>query len=346
MSDYRTTIGEPLPESKQTRKRQRRKWIKRIGIAMAVVILAGFLIPIRVRIAASGFITSYDYAEVRPLVAAPIATPLGDSGDTVVKGDLLVSLEDRAILAARDEARYAKLQAEARLARRSAELAQEKRLHEHQLKEAQLKVNHAQTSLLLTEELHTRGLSSGRALEEQRTMLALAEATLERIRDFDPALAEKELEELRREIDVRKSTLMRTEAELQSRHITAPISGTLVKYDFAPGEMVHPDRVLYEIFGGEHLILKLRIPERHATRVSPGDLYKATLSTYKGMGRHRFKGTLTSLRPVIQSDSQHSYRMAYCSFDSMGMDVPPGTSAEARITVGSVPLWFWLLGIR
>jgi len=104
--------------------------------------------------------------------------------------------------------------------------------------------------------------------------------------------------------------------------------------------------VLYEIFGGARQILKLRIPERHAAQVTPGAPYKAVLSIYTGIGRQRFRGKVSALRSVIQSDNQQTYRMAYCTFDDDGLAVPPGTSAEALVTVATVPFWFWMFGIR
>jgi len=346
MSDYRTTTGEPLPEGGRQRRRLRRLWIRRGAWTAAVVLLVGFIIPVRVRVAASGYVTTENYAEVRPPIAGPVAEILVQSGRRVLQGDLLVRLDDSAARAALEEAAGAVRQAEARLLRREAELAQGKRLRGHLLTEAQLRLDHAGVSLKMTEELHVRGLASGKALEDQKVSLALASATMERLRDEDETLAEKELEELRRELDVRRSAAAGAEAALRARHITAPISGETVRYEFVNGELVTPDSVLYEIFGGDRLILKLRIPERHAAQVMPGDPYKAALNIYTGVGRHRFRGMVSTMRSVIQTDSAQNYRMAYCTFDDRGLAVPPGTSAEARITVATVPLWFWLSGVR
>jgi multidrug resistance efflux pump len=346
MSDYRTTTGEPLPDGVRQKRRLRRLWIKRAAWTLPAVLMIGFIIPIRIRVAASGYVTTDHYAEVRPPITGPVAEILVTSGQRVLQGDLLVRLDDSAARAALEEAAAAVRQTEARLARREAELAQEKRQRGHLVNEARLRLEHAEVSLKMTQELHSRGLSSGKALEDQKMNLALAGAAQERLRDEDETLDEKELEELRRELDVKRSAAAKAQAELQSRSIHAPISGETVRYEFVNGELVTPESVLYEIFGGDRLILKLRIPERHAAQVTAGDPYRARLSIYTGIGQQRFRGVVSSLRSVIQSDNQQHYRMAYCTFDDLGMAVPPGTSAEARITVATVPLWFWLAGVR
>ncbi len=346
MSDYRTTTGEPLPEGVRQRRRLRRLWTKRGVWAGAGILLAGFMIPVHIRVAASGYVTTDRYAEVRPSVAGPVAEIRAPSGLRVLSGDLLVRLDDGVARAALDEADGSVRQAEARLVRREAELEQERRLRGHLLADAELRRDHAAASLKMTGELHARGLSSGIALENQKMALALANATLARLHDTDETLAAKELDELRRALEVSRAAAARAQAELRARHIYAPIAGETVRYEFVTGELVTPDSVLYEIFGGDRLVLKLRIPERHAAQVTPGDPYKAVLNIYAGVGRKHFRGTVSALRAVIQSDTVNNYRMAYCTFDDRGLGVPPGTSAEARITVARLPLWFWLAGIR
>lgn len=346
MSDYRTTTGEPLPAGTRQKRRWRQLWLKRALWVLPVVLLSGFIIPVQVRIPATGYITTDDYAEVRPAATGPVAEILIPSGARVKQGDLLVRLNDSVERAAFDEAVSDAQRAEAQLAYRQAELEQEKRQRNHLLEQAELRTGHAATILKMTEDLHTKGLASGKILENEKTDLALARSDYDRLRDRDETLADKELEVLRRELAVKQSAVTKAEAQLSSRHVNAPISGETVRYEFVIGELITPQSVLYEIFGGSQQILKLRIPERYAAQVTAGAPYKAVLSIYTGIGRKRFSGTVTALRAVIQTDSDQTYRMAYCTFDDRGLGVPPGTSAEARVTVARVPFWFWMFGVR
>jgi len=347
MSDYRTTTGEPMPEGVRERRRWRRRWTKRGAWIAGSMLLAGFLLPVPVRIAATGYITTDDYAEVRPAEVGPVAAILAASGQQVQLGDMLVRLDDSIQRAARDEAAGAASRTEALIDSRTAALEEQKRRHRHLITQAEIRLAHAETVMKMTADLHARGLDSGRSLEDRKTALALARAECERLRDEDhETLARKELGVLQRELEMLQNAAAKAEAQLQTRHVLAPISGEAVRYEFVTGELVTPQNVLYEIFGGARQILKLRIPERHAAQVTPGARYKAVLSIYTGLGRHRFRGTVSTLRSVIQSDNQQTYRMAYCTFDDDGLAVPPGTSAEARVTVATVPFWFWMLGIR
>ena len=347
MSDYRTTTGEPLPEGSRERRRWRRRWMRRTAWIIGIVLLAGFILPVRVRVSASGYVTTDNYAEVRAPETGPVAEIRAHSGQTVQQGEILVRLDDRIQQAARDEAAAAVRRTEALIDSRHAAMEAQRRRQGHLITQAEIRQAHAETVMRMTADLHAKGLDSGRSLEDRKTALALARVECDRLRDEDSAtLARKEIDVLKRELDMLRNALAKADAQLQARHILAPISGRAVRYEFVTGELVTPQNVLYEIFGGERQILKLRIPERHAAQVTPGAPYKAVLSIYTGLGRHRFRGQVSALRSVIQSDNQQTYRMTYCTFDDDGRAVPPGTSAEARITVARVPFWFWMFGIR
>jgi len=100
---------------------------------------------------------------------------------------------------------------------------------------------------------------------------------------------------------------------------------------------------MYEVFGGDRQVLKLRIPERYAARVAVGQSYKARLAPYGGLQPFWFTGHISALRNVIQTEGQQAYRVAYGDFEARGKNVPPGTSAEVRIYCGQVNVWQFLL---
>ena len=118
-----------------------------------------------------------------------------------------------------------------------------------------------------------------------------------------------------------------------------------MRYEFVIGELVRPENVLYEIFGGDRQVLKLRIPERYAALAAPGQPYKASLTPYGGLKPVWFTGHIEALRNVIQTEGQKTYRVAYGDFAGRGHTVQPGTSAEVRIYCGRVNLWQFLLDL-
>jgi multidrug resistance efflux pump len=147
------------------------------------------------------------------------------------------------------------------------------------------------------------------------------------------------------ELNALNDAVRRTEARLRAKEIRAPIAGQVLRYEFVIGELVRPETVLYEIFGGNELVLKLRVAERHAARVAVGQRYRAVLPPYSGLQKTYFHGTIELLRNVIQAEGQTTYRVAYCSFDPKDYTVQPGTTAEARLYYGRSCLWFYLLNI-
>ena len=92
-------------------------------------------------------------------------------------------------------------------------------------------------------------------------------------------------------------------------------------------------------------MLKLRVSERYATRVGPGQRYIAELASYSGLRSEEFEGKVMIMRNIIQQDAGKTYRVAYCDFDPRGLNVPPGTSAEARIYYGRTSFWLYLFGL-
>lgn len=347
MSDYRTTTGEPMPSSRHDRAVRRRFWLRRGGMVLGVILLLGFVIPVRVWVSANGYVVAESYAEVRPDTVGRVKEIVVGSGDEVKEGALLVQLDDAAERAAWVAATRAVEGMQARLAKQKSEMAQAVLQHGHRLRAAQLRFAHAERDLELTQALHKKDLASERLLAQSQLARDLAEVAVQQVEGEDGAIDEREREVLLRELDVLRSAEERALLHLQARQIRAPMGGQLVRYSFARGELVGPEHVLFEVFESGQQELQLRVPERFATRVTPGVSYRARI---RAVGRRTrknvFTGEVVAMRSIIQADSQNAYRMAYCSFDAGDLPVPPGASAEARLLVGRVPFWFWMFGLR
>ncbi len=184
-----------------------------------------------------------------------------------------------------------------------------------------------------------------RRLDETVLQVKLTALHLQALEETDLTVYDKELAVKREELIAAKEGVKRAEARLAAHEIRAPIEGQVLRYEFVLGELVRPESVLLEIFGGKRQVLKLRIGERYATRVATGKPYRAELAPYRGLQNIYFRGEVQYLRNVIQSEGQNTYRVAYCDFDSRGYNVPPGTTAEARIYYGTSSLWLYMFGL-
>jgi len=346
MGDFRTTTGEALPLPRRERRLRR---IVRLAAAVAVLaglVWAGLHFRVRRYVPAAGYVTTGEYAEVRPPTMGVVAEIKVRSGDKVRKGDLLVQLDDTEERATLEEVRSQARKAEAQLSRREAEIEETKRLLAKDIEVARLRLKDATTKVLRTQELLKKGLVAASALEDAKLKEELARAELTSLQNRDLSVFEKELVVLREEVRARREAVLRAEARVRAKQVRAPISGTVLRYEFVIGELVRPEQVLYEIFGGEELVLKLRVAERYATRIAVGQPCKARLAPFSaGLQSVWFEGRIEHLRNVIQADGKQTYRVAYCSFDPRDYQVPPGTTAEARIYYGRAPALLVLLGL-
>ncbi len=345
MGDYRTTTGEAAPLPPREQRRRRLRWATAIGGGAALLAALGTFIQVPRWVLATGYVTTEERAEVRPAVAGVVAAVPVRSGDTVGTNDLLVQLDDADQLAALEGVKSQLRKSESELARRENEIAQEKRRLEEGVALARLKLRHAESKRARTEELNRLGLAADAAVEDFRLQEQMTKAELASLESRDLTGYEREIEALRHEADSRRDQVERAALLVRQRQIRAPIGGQVVRSEFVVGELVRPDMVLYEIFGGAPRTLKLRIDERHATQVAPGQRYRARLLSYGGLRRPWFEGEVEALRNVIQVDGQKTYRTAYCRFDPHGQPVPPGASAEARIDTGRIAFWLYLLGL-
>jgi multidrug resistance efflux pump len=345
MGDYRTTEGEKHPLTfGERRRRSRRLWLVLVSF-FALLLLAGVLIRVDRYVTASGYVTTENYAEVRPASVGKVAQILKYSGTVVQKGDLLVQLDASEEMAMLEEAMSRMNKTEAEVARRQAEIAEKKREQKEHVAMAKLRLENVSANLRRTRELLEKGLVAGSALENDQLREDLARAELVSLQSRDETIYDKELAVLRQELEARGDAVKRARARVRSREILAPIAGQVLRYEFVIGELVRPESVLYEIFGGDRQVLKLRVAERYATRVADGQAYHARLAPYRGLKQIWFTGKLLSLRNVIQTEGQQTYRVAYCSFEANGFHVPPGTTAEAKIFYGQSCFWFYLFGI-
>ena len=340
MGEYRNTRGEKPPSTVSERRRMRERVLLGSFATVGIIWALGQFIEVPRRVPASGYATSSSYAEVRSPSVGQVAAIERTSGDTVAAGDVLVHLEDaveRALLA---EAESEALRSSAELAFKEAELNEQLRERTNRIEVAVLSLEHARRRLEITAQLTEKGLASSRDVMEDTFKVRLAEAEYKRLGETDFHLAERQLAVLRQILLSRQEAVARTRANLNAKIIRAPIDGRVFRHTFYVGEVVRPDQVLFELFGGNEHVLRLRVPERYATRVATNQIVRAQLRTTRRiLGRQWLQGRVDYVRDAIQAEGNQTYRVVYCSFDPVDVPVPPGTTADAQIYVGRSSIW-------
>ena len=343
MGDIRITRGDPPPAPLPERRRKTTAAVFAVLLLLAFLFATGWFIHVPRRVSAMGYATTPGYAEVRSPVGGRVAEIFIRSGDVATNGALLVRLEDAAERAAITAGEAAVAKAKAELALREVQRKEELRLHGEAVRQAELDFRQAESRVELTRQLHEKGLASGRRLEDDEFTKKKAEARLQSLRDTDLTVGDRQLDVLRAEIRTRQDALAAARVALAQREIRAPIAGRAVRYTFYVGEMIRPDMILYELFDGETSLLKVRVPEKYAAEVEEGMGLEARIATVGGLLPRRFPGKVEALRDVVEGSGDAHYRVAYCSFEHPGEEIPPGASAEARILIGRVRLWEYLL---
>ncbi|MBT3376341.1 MAG: HlyD family efflux transporter periplasmic adaptor subunit [Lentisphaerae bacterium] len=356
MGDFRTTKGESLPLPRKQRRRKRLVWATFFLVLIAGIVYAGFAIRVPSYVLSTGYVTTERYAEVRPAAVGTVAEIVKRSGNQVEKGEVMVRLDASEIEASLEEARSRVNKVKAQVARRRAEIEELKRKQKESIAIAKLRLRNMSAKLTRTQELVAKGLKAASALDDEKLKEELSRAELASLLNKDQTIYEKELAVMHQDLEAASDSVKRIETQRRAREIRAPIDGEVLRYEFVIGELVRPETVLYEIFGGTKKVLKLRVAERYATRVTTGQRYEAELTPYRGLQKVLFGGEVTHLRSVIQAEGQKTYRVAYCTFNSddwtlpagktvADYDVPPGTSAEAKIFYGESYLWFYLFNL-
>jgi multidrug resistance efflux pump len=340
MGEYRSTRGEKPPETTMEKRRRVLRNMLRAAIAAAALVAAAIYIQVPRRVPASGYATTAPYAEVRAPLTGVIVSISAFSGDRVKEGDVLVRLSDEIEKAAVQRAEIEADRVRAELAFREAEYIDQLRSHSNEVQVAALALEFSRKRLDMTRQLAEKGSASRYELMSDEYQAAQSELRHRQLSGKDLTVWRRQVEMLRRQLDSATAAVRSAKANLEARTVRAPTSGTVLRHTFFVGEVARPDQVLYEIFGAEKHLLRLKVPERYATRIAEGMRVRAQFRSSKRLVRRNWTPAVVGdMRDVIQAEGNETYRVIYCPYEASAADVPPGTTADAEILLGKVPLW-------
>lgn len=368
MGDLRTTQGEDHPLPVKEQKRRRLKFAIITLLVFAAVIAAGTLIRVPRYTLAEGYTTTMDWCQVTPPSPGQVKKIHVRTGARIEKNALLMELDDTIEQTNLAEARAQLDKIKLDIITKEAELdndidkrrtSKNKEIRDNliAIDNAQNKCDSAKTDITNAMNLIEKELTNRDSLKAK--IQALRNAELEIISskqrdislrleleliDRDEEKNKKLIQALRQQITSQQERINRLEALLDQKKIRAPQGGFVIKHTFEEGENLLGNQVIYEIYDGKPE-LKVKIPEKYATKVKVGDKYRAELKSYEGLNNSYFFGEVVYLKPAIQSDGGSSYRGAFCSFNPDKYNIPFGTTCEARIYYSKSSLWFFIFGL-
>ena len=303
----------------------RRRWFA-ATIAVAVVVAAGaalywrFLraVPAAVVVVGEGRVPAFVVGPatvqsrvpltVSARVTSTVTAVAVDVGDPVRAGQLLVTLDDRDLVARR-----------AAVASQQASLAR-------QVEAAQASVARAQADLTLAQvkrgrdaQLRRQGFVSQAVLDASEAALQSAQAALD---SAQATLAARQADQVTLVQEARVA-----DAQVGFARLVAPMSGMVTQRLVEPGTTVAPGTPILRLVDPAALWVATRVDESVVARVRPGQPASIRLRSGEAL-------TGTVARVALQSDAATRELDVHVAFDSPPSRFAIDQEAEVRIAVG------------
>ena len=216
-----------------------------------------------------------EQANITARITAPIRELRVRKGDSIKANDLIARLENRDLIAQRDEALAAVADAEANLAKiSSATLPQELQRAQGEVAKAEAALNLAQKNYDRRNQLFQQGAIPERDFLVTQTELAQAKTN----RDVEVrALELMQTQSQGRDIQIAQSRLEQAkkrasflETQLEFAEIRSPFSGTITEQFLFAGDMAKPDAPVFTLADLSVAIARAQVPETDAASVRQG----------------------------------------------------------------------------
>jgi membrane fusion protein (multidrug efflux system) len=295
-----------------TRQLQRRRWLTRLAIVVAVAALgyaAWYLLVGRNHVSTDNAYVNAEVAQVTPLIAGQaIAVTVKDT-QAVKRGEVLVKLDpsNQQIAVAQAEAELAEARRKfrqtvatnaslsAQVAARGADITQARA----QLTAAQAEFEKARIDLQRRQALSGNGAVSGEELSSARQAYASARALLARAQagiaqaqatqtaaqgeyEANDALVRGSSEDTDPAVQAARAKLNAAQLDLERTVIRAPIDGTVTKRQIQLGQRVAQGTPIMTIVPLTQVYIDANFKERQLKRVEIGMPATATADIYGG----------------------------------------------------------------
>jgi HlyD family secretion protein len=215
-------------------------------------------------------------AAITPKISAPVKRFYVNRGSKVRAGQLLATLENRDLSAARVENKGTLAQAEASYAATTAAGVPE------EMRKAELDVESTKQAFEAEEklfdsrqDLYQQGALPRKDLDQARVSLAQAKSQYEIAQQHWNALQavgkEQELKSASGQLEAARGKYLGSQAQLSYSQIRSPINGVVAERASYPGEMAAAGTPLLVVMDTSAIIAKAHIPQQDAALLKVGD---------------------------------------------------------------------------
>lgn len=248
-------------------------------------------------VVASGRVESPRRVEIgSPVVGTVIAVPVAE-GQVVAKGQVLIGLDDSEARAAVESARFALVQAQAKLAqldKTGAPMAQEA------VRQAQANLDNAERQYQRERDLFARGFVGQAALDDVvRTRdVAASQLAAAKVQSASVSANGAEYGVAKAALYQARAALAAAQAHLDLMTVEAPVAGTLISRDVEAGSVVQPGKALLVLSPTGETQLTVQIDEKNLNYLRLGQQALASADAYP---EQRFPAELVYINPGIDA---------------------------------------------
>src|SRR5271157_2573581 len=296
-------------------RRPWRWWETALAILAAVVVLAAFVshrndpVPVRTAVveqsairslvSTNGKIEPVNNFEAHAPVSASVRRVFVKEGDSVKKGQLLVSLDDAdaRAQAARAEAQLRAAQADLSAAERGGNREEVLSL-EAQLVKAGTDRDSAQRNLDALKKLERRGAASAGEVREAENAFARAEAQLTFLRQKQTKrYSNAELARVKAQQAEAQAAYDAAEDVLAKSNVRAPFAGIVYSLPVKQGGFVAAGELLLQLADLRQVVIRAFVDEPDVARLAPGDPIEIT---WDAVPDRVWRTTVTSIPSTVK----------------------------------------------
>ena len=286
---------------------------------------------------APAFVFAREQANIASRVTAPIRKLLVRKGDNVGAGQVLAQLENRDLLAQRDEAAAAVTDAEANLQRvTSGTLPTDIERARGQAASAEAALNQAQKFYDRRRQLFEQGAIPQRDLLLSETELAQAKTNQEVAKRSLDLLQnqsrDKDILMARSKVEQAQARLSLVKAQLDFTEIRSTSAGAITEQFMFPGDMAKPDAPIFTVMDLAVAVARAQIPDTEAAAVRPGQT--CTFAPTDAAGTS-FTGRISVVSQAI--DPARRTVESWCEIPNPKRALRGGAFGQVLIVTGVVP---------
>ncbi|MGE0882053.1 MAG: efflux RND transporter periplasmic adaptor subunit [Blastocatellales bacterium] len=277
-----------------------------------------------------------EQANIAARLTARITRLNARKGDSVTAGQLLAVLENRDLIAQRDEAKAAIADAEATLQKTTAGTVPTDIEHAHgQVETAKAALNQSQKIYDRRKDLFEKGAIPQRDLLLSETELAQAKTTYDvAVKSLDlleKQSSDKDIRIARSRLEQANARLAGINAQLEFTEIRSPFDGTITEQMMFPGDMAKPDAPIFTVMNLSVAIARAQTPESVSRSVKVGQACSFAPTDQ----RENFTGRITTINQAV--DVQRRTVEIWCEVPNGQRKIKGGEFGNLSITTGSAP---------